>query len=417
MTQAKKKSVKTTKKEEPKLTEEEINQIRESLTQQMIGNAYAPVSHDTLSKSITYVTAGNGLFKVRKTPVAIFKEQIAEIKNENIGLPDMEEGVELAIDKMPFRYLIEALSFYRDINDKDKTEASVLFFYNNKNVELPDIPGIREENKIITYVPEQTNSGTLSDFKDDEYVHWLRENTSILLETHSHNFMDAFFSGTDDANENNNQFYAVWGRVDKEEPAMAFRYVVGNKKPEVHPGVLFDWPIVETKTVTQSMVETKLFGDFDFVEGVNEDEYVEEPVVEKEYEYVKGPFKQIEYPEDWMGQHSKRAVTTYAGYRAGAYNWSKRKAKNSYPTGGSQQLSFDDFEDDYRYPLEEELPFGAYDTYDYYSYYQEAGLQDIEIYPESGQGSHVSPELENKIIDLLELIKSDYPAMYKEFKN
>lgn len=187
-TTASKKEVKVTavKKETPQVTDAQREELRRLLAEQMIGREYAPVSHDTLSKSITYVTAGNGLFKVRKTPIAIFKEQISEVKDENIGLPFMEEGVELAIPKLPFKYLVEALSFYRDINEIDKTEASILYFYNHNNVSLPDIPGMREENRIITYVPEQVNSSTLSDFEDDNWVHWLRENTALLLESHSH---------------------------------------------------------------------------------------------------------------------------------------------------------------------------------------------------------------------------------------
>lgn len=183
---AKKLKEKTVEEKPVQLSAEETQALRDSITSQLVARAYAPVSHDTLSKSITYVTAGNGLFKVRKTPIAIFKEQIAEVKHESMGLPHMEEGVELAIPKLPFSYLIEALSFYRDINDMDKTEASILFFYNHNDVEIPDIPGVREENRIITYVPEQINSKTLSDFKDDEHVHWFRENTALLLETHSH---------------------------------------------------------------------------------------------------------------------------------------------------------------------------------------------------------------------------------------
>ena len=179
-------TTKAGEKKMPEISEEQKQAVRDMLTSQMVGREYAPVSHDTLSKSITYVTAGNGLFKVRKTPVAIFKEQIAEIKEENTGLPDMEEGVELAIPKLPFKYLIEILSFYRDVNNKDKAEASVLFFYNHKDVALPDIPGVREQDRIITYVPEQVNSATLSDFEDDDWVHWFRENTALLLETHSH---------------------------------------------------------------------------------------------------------------------------------------------------------------------------------------------------------------------------------------
>lgn len=160
--------------------------LEEMVAAQLTDRRFSPVSYEDLTKKVTYVTARNGMFKVTKTAIGLFKELIQKFDSPIIGLPDMEPGVDLVIPKIPMKNIIEALSFYRDVNKQDKTEASVLFFWNANDVALPNIPGLRAEGKLVTYCPVQVNSSTLSDFTKDEHVDWMRDNLSLLLETHSH---------------------------------------------------------------------------------------------------------------------------------------------------------------------------------------------------------------------------------------
>jgi hypothetical protein len=108
--------------------------------------------------------------------------------------------------------------------------------------------------------------------------------------------MGAFWSGTDDANENMTQFYGVWGNIDKDEPNFLFRWVCGGTRVNIDPALLFDIPQVEIKTLVTTTVP---------VEGF-------EPVVEEKVEHksFKGPWPRVEAPDDWMGQHSR----SYGGY-------------------------------------------------------------------------------------------------------
>lgn len=149
------------------------------------------------------------------------------------------------------------------------------------------------------------------------------------------NTMNSFFSGTDDANENNTQFYGVWGKVDKEEPAFSFRYVVGDTKEEVEPTMLIDWPTIHRNKKT-IVTETFTFkGDTELIDlEIRENEYTTgTPAVEEEHEeLVKGPFKQIEYPDDWMGQHSTRTVR-YSGTTYGSGKTSGTYSSNYYGSG------------------------------------------------------------------------------------
>lgn len=261
-------------------------------------------------KPTNIVFAENGTYRVVKTPVGIFKSQIGEYKKE-IDVPGVEAvspDPELLIPKIPFKYIQMILSFYRDVNTKDGTEASVLFFWNHNNVALPthyadgsEVKGLLVDGQLVIYCPKQKNSAGLSEFHMDAVVAHLRKDLALLMETHSHNTMDAFFSGTDDANENATQFYAVWGRVTSKEPAFAFRYVCGETKQPIDPSVLIDWPMARTVTTKTTYV-------------AGQEPIVEEEVVE---ERLKGPFEQIDYPEDWMPQHTKAYVAPVSSYRTG----------------------------------------------------------------------------------------------------
>lgn len=292
-------------------------------------------------KRITYVTAANGLFRVEKTPVAIFKTRLEEYKKPIPGLNPMSEGPELLIPKMPFRFIQQALSFYLDVYDKDKTEASLLFFWNKDNVRLPekysdgnDVKGLLVDGQFIAYCPKQKNSSGLSEFHMDPMVDWLRSNTAILCESHSHHTMNAFFSGTDDANENATQFYLVWGKIKDKHPQVAFRYCSGDAKVKICPSALIDWPMIKERTITELTCD---------VEGFVPEQYIEESET-----IFPGPFPKIDYPSDWMGQHTKAtiAASKYSYGKKSPYSYGKGKTYISDKNGALEQMSFDPYYDD-----------------------------------------------------------------------
>lgn len=309
--------------------------LTNALAAQLIGYHMGPQSPEVYDQKPTNIVfASNGVFRVVKTPVALFKVQLSEVKEKDsvIGLEAMTAGPELLIPKIPFRYLQMVLSWYRDVNTKDGTEASILFFWNHNNVELPTeyadgkpINGLLVDGQLVIYCPTQRNSSGLSEFHMDTMVTWLRENMALLCETHSHNTMNAFFSGTDNANENATQFYGVWGYVTKDEPAFAFRWVCGDAKIEVSPDVLFDWPTATKKTTEEIVVSG-------FAEPVV-------TVKEENLGLFKGPFAMIDYPDDWMPKHSKSAVlktypSTSGAYNRGAGAHNRGAQANKYPANG-----------------------------------------------------------------------------------
>lgn len=310
-------------------------------------------------KKINYVTAANGLFRVEKTPVAIYKSIVEKYKKPIPGLRVMTEGPELLIPKIPFKYLQMALSWYRDVNNKDKTEASLLFFWNKDNVTLPqkysddtEVKGLLNDGQLVIYVPRQKNSSTLSEFHMDPVVAWLRENLALLCETHSHNTMDAFFSSTDDANENATQFYGVWGKVTDDKPKFAFRYCSGDSKIKINPDVLFEWPKIYTR---------KTFEVTSDVVGFQPQTYYE-----NHEEIYQGPFEQLDYPADWMDQHTKKIIvgaTKYTGYNTPSRSYIAEE------NGNLQQIAWGGYDDGFSHyasphwgqfeNFDERLPFGS----------------------------------------------------------
>lgn len=249
-------------------------------------------------KKVNYVVSSNGLFRVEKTPTAIFAVQQSEFDVDIPGLHYMDEGVTLLIPRIPFRYLQMALSFYREVYYQDGTEASLLFFWNKDNVEIPShdsegqpVNGYLQDGQLILYVPKQVNSAALSEFHQDPMVEWFRTHTAILCETHSHHHMDAFFSSTDDANENATQFYFVWGRINKEIPKFAFRYCSGAEKAEEYPNILFEWPMV--RTTTTSIVDGLEVPHGHLPLGVDISLY-------------QGHIPDVDFPREWLPQHQKK---------------------------------------------------------------------------------------------------------------
>jgi hypothetical protein len=316
------------------------------LAAQAQGRFFGPQPPEAYEKPTNIVVAGNGIFRVVKTPVGLFKVKIEDTKVAIPGLGHMEEGPELLIPKIPLKYLIMVLTFYRDVHKKDGTEASALFFWNHNSEALPskysdntDVKGLIQDGQLIIYCPQQKNSGTLSEFGEDGMVNYLREHCTPLCETHSHHTMDAFWSGTDNANENMTQFYGVWGKTNDEQPKFLFRWVCGEKKINIDASILFDIPQEETKTIT--MVKT--------IKTIPGQEPVEEITQEEEVEYksFKGPWERIEAPEDWMSQHRK------SYYSTGAYSYGKGKTgggatpSSGYGSNGGYAWGDDDF--DYGY--------------------------------------------------------------------
>lgn len=267
----------------------------------------APVDFHAMKKPLATVTARNGIFAVQKTPVAAFISCKTRFEEDQMldHLPEMEEGVVMLVDKIPLKYLEQSLTFYQDVHNQDKTEAATLFFWNHRDIALPthypdnpteEIKGLVQDGKLIIYCPKQKNDSTQTNFTEDTFVNWLRTNTTRYVELHSHHTMNAFWSSTDNSNENATQFYFVWGRIFDEQPDYRFRYVNGkDNKIDISPDIVFDFPKV-TAQIEDPLEPGRL---------------IEASVL------YPGPFQRVDYPKAWLESQHSTSYVSFSGLSDG----------------------------------------------------------------------------------------------------
>lgn len=334
-------------------------QLEAQLAAQITERHYAPFDVSSMEKRIAYVTAGNGLFKHTRTETFVFTQQVEKFDSPILGLPDMEPGIQLLIPKIPGQYLSMMLNWYRDVHTKDGTECSTLFFWNHDNIAIPEtdinnkpVRGLTVDGQLIVYIPVQKNSSGLSEFHMDPMVDWFRQNMSLVAEWHSHHTMGAFYSATDNANENMLQFYGVWGNIKHNIPAWVFSYVVDGKRHEAKLSDLFDIPQVELET--KVVKSTRVLGDDTVVlhKGVGE---MREENATSEVVDFNGPWAATPYPDDWMGQHTpahSRYTPSSArnrGRQSAGWGWGGRQDDYDYlgpGWGHTRQNNFDLFEEE-----------------------------------------------------------------------
>lgn len=385
-----------------KPNQDAINALKAQMAAQLVGHHVGPQSEEVYAQKPTnYVYASNGTFRVVQTPIAQFITKIGDVE-AGVSIPGntpMAEGPQLLIPKIPFKYWLQVLSWYKDVHTKDSTEASILFFWNTNNVEIPtayesgrEITGLTQDGQLIIYCPDQKNSSGLSDFTMDTMVPWLRQNTTPLCETHSHHTMGAFWSGTDNANENMTQFYGVYGQIKTQEPQFLFRYVSGEHKINISHWTLFEKPNFVKKIQT-------------IIEIPGQEAAIQETVEEIDY---AGPWPMVAYPEDWMAKHAKSWTTTGASYGYNAAGYKKGPTQASYGRGATPSNG--------GYDPYKEWPTGSYDDYEEgyyggaYGYNQGAGGAKRTTSASTGgdvQGKEVKKNSAKEISSLAQLGKKD----------
>ena len=164
-----------------------------------------------------------------------------------VGLPKVAERLEIK-EKIKSEMIYRMIAWYRAVNAKYRTEATMQVFYDISGGEK-DFPqelkdkyagAVKRDGNFVYVIPEQEVSGGLVSFDGNgfprtlskELYDWALANYEPILNIHSHNSMDAFWSGTDDANELPlyNRLCLVIGRVDTAHPAFRFSWNFEGKR-------------------------------------------------------------------------------------------------------------------------------------------------------------------------------------------
>lgn len=187
-----------------------------------------------LGKISTVIVAGNGIFEHRSswlgTGIGLVSKYGVPINKK------MEEKIIIKnntdLPKIPKEAILHVIQWYRNITLSNGEEAQVNFYHdlkkdyltldNGTEIKLKDIPGVHYWSEhLFSYTPIQKNSGTLTSVdKSDPYYDLLNKQIGMYIETHSHNKMEAFASGTDLSNSGNDAIQLVFGRLDTDSVQM-----------------------------------------------------------------------------------------------------------------------------------------------------------------------------------------------------
>jgi PRTRC genetic system protein A len=138
-------------------------------------------------KAFIYLLAGNGVFKLAES--ANIRALIPLARVNIAGLPDLRPDVQSKKGKIPARLLSQII---RDARQQAPHEAMYHLCF--------------QRGVIRAYRPPQLADAAHIDYAGGD-------NTAILCDLHSHCTMHAFFSGTDNGDEQGFRFYVVIGQI------------------------------------------------------------------------------------------------------------------------------------------------------------------------------------------------------------
>ena len=197
------------------------------------------IQDSTFKKGLlkTIIMAGNGIFEVVDSHYGFsIKNQGGDYPGLGAHYPSLANGCFVTKNpapKLPRQAVETVIEWYRRITEENGQEAQVVFYWNRDGQttveddqgqvhDLAAIPGVHIwEDHLFSYTPKQYNSAGLTQVApQDQWYDLFNRRFGMYVETHSHNVMDAFASGTDEANSANDGFQLVFGQLNTPTPVM-----------------------------------------------------------------------------------------------------------------------------------------------------------------------------------------------------
>lgn len=252
-------------------------------------------NYNLITKDGIYASGSNGVMRVNKKIVDFGK---ANVRMDSLG--EVEEGVELLIDKIPFKYYVMTLDYFRAIYDKYGTEAGVTFFHKTEDTDMEWVrenagEGLIEDGDLLVYCPKQRNSPSVHIVEGEEVYEYLRHNALQVVEVHSHHTMGIKWSGVDDNNMKHFMGYTVFNHIHKFESTQTRTYLRG-EYVDFDTSIMFELPWDITKALSSS-------------KEVAKDRELRESMLENIQQMASSIESLDEFPEDWMERgKSVRAI-------------------------------------------------------------------------------------------------------------
>lgn len=226
-------------------------------TEVKLGN----VDVSELEKNKVYTLVGHdGLYRAKHNGVIKTVSKICDVSKSVLDKNyHIEEGFELLVPKIPFKYYLMCLNYFRDIHTQDRTEAGLIFYRMNEDTDINVLqPYIDEgslilDDGLIVYCPLQINSGGLHEIRGETMYEYLRENSDPYVEVHSHHTIGCSWSGVDNDNMCHHQLFTVFRHIYRFEDTLT-RYRFDNKFFDIKTHEIFELPFITDEGVDVSKV-------------------------------------------------------------------------------------------------------------------------------------------------------------------
>lgn len=276
-----------------------------------------------------YALHKDGVYRYIKKDAMIVKELFSKGETDIPLLTPGEVGFEYHLPKMPMSVYLTILNFYKAVYAQDNTEASchVFYLHEGQTLEIPEeyeaySVGVHQIDNWVLYCPQQTNHATLTSFREDEFYPYLRKHYTIMMETHSHHTMNAFWSGTDNANQKDPILYGVFGHINTEDKFLV-KFVWQGENINIEPEMVVDYPQL------QATVDSEL----------------SKYVPKQDLGIYKGKFNYSDdFPKQWLTKCHKVSVTRfnkdYFGHSesmTNGFGMSNEKPRKAYQFQSSQE--------------------------------------------------------------------------------
>ena len=150
-------------------------------------------------------------------------------KHKIVDFEEVRAGFIPALPRVPMRLIGQIIAFFRSfMRENSEYEALAIIYWG------------KETKDFFAYVPKQTVSkeeidADLTDCPYEDEDRYIR-----YADIHSHNSMEAFFSGVDDADERGTGLYMVVGELDHFFPDIRTRIACGGSFVEIDPNVVIE---------------------------------------------------------------------------------------------------------------------------------------------------------------------------------
>ena len=202
----------------------EFTPARTRLTYDKEGNYIFPALKSSSKGAVTYGSREECLAAADEHDVyfmANYMEGNTEVRYEKTPVSVTEASADgkvgrfqWKLPKIPRKILGAVQILFSHVCEDFETEALVKLVY------IPD------EERYVVSVPAQTVDKVSV---QTEQMFLSTMDYMFVMDIHSHNTMNAFFSRVDDEDEKANSVYGVMGRLDKDEPDMLFRAATGGR--------------------------------------------------------------------------------------------------------------------------------------------------------------------------------------------